>query len=298
MMTGRVTARREATLRLTVLGPDQRQHVADTVLDTGFNGFLTLPSHMVQTLRLPFVGHRRATLGDGSIVVLDLYLATVLWYEQEREVLLGLSNAIAEVERAWGVAQTNFNRRLAARQHLAAVESAFEADKADLDMVLEAQRRTSEADTRYFATLAEYALAIKNVHFEKGSLLDHDEVYLAEGPWPGKAYEDAEKLDWRTRPIWPLNYIFKKGPVVSAGPLPQQANPVDSSMPEALPLPAPDAAPVPEALPPAEISAGDATSYQTVTDENLRPASVTVSSARSNVQSPVTRVIIRHLRSA
>jgi clan AA aspartic protease len=88
MMTGRVTARREATLRLTVLGPDQRQHVADTVLDTGFNGFLTLPSHMIQTLRLPFVGHRRATLGDGSIVVLDLYLATVLWYEQEREVLV------------------------------------------------------------------------------------------------------------------------------------------------------------------------------------------------------------------
>jgi predicted aspartyl protease len=43
---------------------------------------------MVQTLRLPFVGHRRATLGDGSIVVLDLYLATVLWYEQEREVLV------------------------------------------------------------------------------------------------------------------------------------------------------------------------------------------------------------------
>ena len=88
MMTGRMTARREATLRLTVLGPDQRQHAVDAVLDTGFNGFLTLPSHVVQTLRLPFVGHRRATLADGSIVVLDLYLATVLWHEQEREVLV------------------------------------------------------------------------------------------------------------------------------------------------------------------------------------------------------------------
>jgi clan AA aspartic protease len=88
MMTGRVTARREATLRLTVSGPDQRQHVVDAVLDTGFNGFLTLPSHVVHTLRLPFVGYRRATLGDGSIVVLDLYLATVLWHEQEREVLV------------------------------------------------------------------------------------------------------------------------------------------------------------------------------------------------------------------
>jgi clan AA aspartic protease len=88
MMTGRVTALREAALRLVVSGPDQRQLAVDTVLDTGCNGFLTLPSHVVRTLRLPFVGHRRATLGDGSIVVLDLYLATVLWHEQEREVLV------------------------------------------------------------------------------------------------------------------------------------------------------------------------------------------------------------------
>ena len=64
MMTGRVTARREATLRLTVLGPDQRQHAVDAVLDPGFNGFLTLPSHVVRTLRLPFVGHRRADPGE------------------------------------------------------------------------------------------------------------------------------------------------------------------------------------------------------------------------------------------
>jgi len=60
----------------------------DTVLDTGFNGFLTLPSHMVRALQLSFVGNRRATLADGSTVVLDLYLATILWHGQEREVLV------------------------------------------------------------------------------------------------------------------------------------------------------------------------------------------------------------------
>jgi clan AA aspartic protease len=88
MMTGRVTALREATLRLTVIGPDQRQQVVEAVLDTGYNGFLTLPSHIVRPLQLPFVGYRRATLGDGSIIVLEMYLATVLWHEQEREVLV------------------------------------------------------------------------------------------------------------------------------------------------------------------------------------------------------------------
>ena len=88
MMTGKVTALCEATVRLTVTGPDQHWQAVDAVLDTGFNGFLTLPSHMVRALQLSFVGNRRATLADGSIVVLDLYLATVLWHGQEREVLV------------------------------------------------------------------------------------------------------------------------------------------------------------------------------------------------------------------
>lgn len=88
MITGRVTALREATIGLTVTGSNQRQQVLEAVLDTGFNGFLTLPNHVVRALGLPFVGNRRVTLGDGSIVALDLYLATVFWHEQEREVLV------------------------------------------------------------------------------------------------------------------------------------------------------------------------------------------------------------------
>jgi clan AA aspartic protease len=88
MMTGRVTALREATIHLTVAGPGPHRHVVEAVLDTGFNGFLTLPSSVVQALHLPFAGYRRATLADGSTVVLDLYLATVLWHEQEREILV------------------------------------------------------------------------------------------------------------------------------------------------------------------------------------------------------------------
>jgi predicted aspartyl protease len=43
---------------------------------------------MVQMLQLPLAGNRRVTLGDGSTVVLDLYLATVLWDTQPREVLV------------------------------------------------------------------------------------------------------------------------------------------------------------------------------------------------------------------
>ena len=88
MMTGKVTALREATIRLTVTGPGHHWQAVNAVLDTGFNGFLTLPSHIVRALQLSFVGNRRVTLADGSVIVLDLYLATVLWHGQEREVLV------------------------------------------------------------------------------------------------------------------------------------------------------------------------------------------------------------------
>ena len=88
MMTGVVTANREATIRLVVAGPGQRQEAIEGVIDTAFNGFLTLPSRVVRALNLPFVGNRRAMLGDERSVVLDIYLATVMWNEEEREVLV------------------------------------------------------------------------------------------------------------------------------------------------------------------------------------------------------------------
>lgn len=88
MIRGKVTARREARLRLTVIAPDEQEHSLDVVLDTGFNGFLTLPTSVIRALRLPLGGNREVTLGDGSAVVLDSYIARVLWHERWRRILV------------------------------------------------------------------------------------------------------------------------------------------------------------------------------------------------------------------
>jgi clan AA aspartic protease len=88
MITGYITAQREAIVRLVVFDAARQPHDVDTVIDTGFNGFLTLPRAMVQMFQLPLVGNRRVTLGDGSTAVLDLYLAMVVWDMQPREVLV------------------------------------------------------------------------------------------------------------------------------------------------------------------------------------------------------------------
>ena len=60
-----------------------------------------------------------------------------------------------------------------------------------LDLLLDAQRRRAEAESAYYRSLVDYNRAIMNVHYRKGSLLEYDGVYLAEGPWPAKAYFDA-----------------------------------------------------------------------------------------------------------
>ena len=168
------------------------------------------------------VGFRR---GHAGVANAEFRLArdVALLREQEREVVHDLSNAIADVKRAYAVVETNYNRRLAAKQQLVAVEAAYEADQAgaELDEVLDAQRRLADAESNYYRSLVEYASAIKNVHFEKGSLLDYNGIYLEEGPWPSKAYEDAAKRrDLRLRPLQFLGPI-EPGRVISNGPVPQ-----------------------------------------------------------------------------
>jgi clan AA aspartic protease len=58
----------------------------DAVVDTGFNGSLTLPSSVIQTLAVTLQGTRDATLADGSSLRLDVYRATVVWDGNPRAV--------------------------------------------------------------------------------------------------------------------------------------------------------------------------------------------------------------------
>ena len=87
MITGKITTNREATIELEVIGSNQRTEKVEAVIDTGFNGYLTLPNDLINYLKLQRAGSRSVTLGDGNVVVLDMYLAMVLWHGQQREVL-------------------------------------------------------------------------------------------------------------------------------------------------------------------------------------------------------------------
>ncbi|MCY4658382.1 MAG: clan AA aspartic protease [Acidobacteria bacterium] len=86
MITGRVTAHGEAVVPLYVGGSGDQGRQIDTVIDTGFNGFLTLPAALIQELGLVWRRRGRAMLADGSDSLFDIYETTVVWNGRPKRV--------------------------------------------------------------------------------------------------------------------------------------------------------------------------------------------------------------------
>ena len=85
MMQGYVNQNYEAMLSLIVRNGDKLKSIT-AVIDTGFTGFLSLPIATIRELELSWSYRDRATLGDGSEVLFDIYDGMVIWGGQYREI--------------------------------------------------------------------------------------------------------------------------------------------------------------------------------------------------------------------
>ena len=56
------------------------------MIDTGYNGFLSLPPVLVAELELPVVGPSQATLANGVVETFDVHDATVIWDGRPRDI--------------------------------------------------------------------------------------------------------------------------------------------------------------------------------------------------------------------
>lgn len=198
-------------------------------------------------LRVP-LGFRREMAGVRN-AQLNLSRERAVLQEQELELSHQMASAVRELEDSYQLTQTNFNRRMAAKKEVDAVAAAYEQGTVTLDLLLLAQQRLAEAENDYYRSLIDYNQAIAGVHFRKGSLLEYNDVYLAEGPWPGKAYFDARRLARARDAGIYLDYGFTRPKVISRGPLEQ--HPADEGFlfgpgevlqgtsPEQIPTPAP-----------------------------------------------------------
>ena len=86
MIEGFVNANLEAVVTIPLLGPTGQTREVAAVVDTGFNGYLTLPPMLVADLGLPVVGDGEAILADGSEAAFGVYGVTVVWDGQPRYV--------------------------------------------------------------------------------------------------------------------------------------------------------------------------------------------------------------------
>jgi len=130
------------------------------------------------------LGYRKGHLAITNAELL-LSRERIIQREQEREVVLDLSNAVADAARAYESCQNALNRLDASSRVLASYETQERNDlDVDIDRLLDAQRRVVEAEIRYFRARVEYAVALKNVHLEKGSLMAYCDLEIFDGESP------------------------------------------------------------------------------------------------------------------
>lgn len=90
-MQGYVNQAYEAVIPVVIKYGSKLKSV-NAVIDTGFTGFLSLPSSIISELELPWSYRDRATLGDGSETLFDVYDANIIWDGQFREIEINSAN--------------------------------------------------------------------------------------------------------------------------------------------------------------------------------------------------------------
>ncbi|WP_425394964.1 TolC family protein [Aeoliella sp.] len=189
----------------------------------GTSAFQSLTSGDFQEWELGFqlaipIGFRRQLDGVRHVQLLLARERAVL-QDLELEVSHQLGDAFRDIDLNYQLSQTQFNNRVAADHEVAAIELAEERGLIGINVLLDAQRRRADAESSYYRSLVDYNLAILEVHYRKGSLLDYNGVYLAEGPWPGKAYFDALRRARQRDASMYLDYGFTRPNVMSRGPV-------------------------------------------------------------------------------
>lgn len=171
------------------------------------------------------VGFRQAHAGYRQ-AQLNLARDRALLEAQERDVVADLTNAVSELDRAFVTLESNLERLEATLLQLEALQAVYDDDITDenqrlrlLDLILDAQRNVAEAESRCYRGQVEYQLAIRQVHFAKGSLLDYDSVALSEGPWSQAAIRDAARRGAQRRRMSVLTDFLMPARRLSDGPI-------------------------------------------------------------------------------
>lgn len=100
MIRGAITDDLEAVVELIVVGPAGKHHSITAVVDTGYNGHLTLPISLINRLRLVWLQRGRAELADGNDIFFDVFQGTVVWDRRRTAIPIDESETVPLVGMA------------------------------------------------------------------------------------------------------------------------------------------------------------------------------------------------------
>lgn len=128
---------------------------------------------------------------------LRLRKARVVLQEQELEIARELNNAILEMDRWYLLAESGLKRsKVTAGFADITANRVVNDDRVTAEQIgraVDAKITSRDADQGYLRSVIEYNKAITELNFRKGTLLQANSIYLAEGEWNPGAYEDAKK---------------------------------------------------------------------------------------------------------
>jgi outer membrane protein TolC len=125
---------------------------------------------------------------------LRLMKAQSVLESQEMEVNHEIASTFQALDYWYQNMQTNYNRRQAALDNLEAAKNDYDVERKALDLVLQAQNRQTIADLAFYRSVVEYNKALAELQLRQGTLLDYNNIHLAERDWTPDALIGASRL--------------------------------------------------------------------------------------------------------
>lgn len=135
-----------------------------------------------------------------------------------------LGEAARQISFTHGLLETNFNGFLSDLRQVDVLRRRYRDGTDNINFLLQAQRQVVVSETSFYRAVANYNLAIRDFHREKGSLLAYNNISMSEGPWAGGAYRDAYEVG---------RYLDQRAhPGRGTMPQPLTSGPFDPSLPQ------------------------------------------------------------------
>jgi clan AA aspartic protease len=99
MITGTIAAN-QGRIHISVRGRDGRFKNIEAVVDTGFDGLLSLPSVLIDALELPWKTKGQGILANGALSEFDVFDGTIKWHGRVRRISVVSMHTVALIGMA------------------------------------------------------------------------------------------------------------------------------------------------------------------------------------------------------